>query len=264
MAVLTVKKLQENIYKFNENGHDDVDAFLVIGDKKAVMIDGLMDAKGMFEEARKLTALPMEMLITHGHPDHAGMGTKEFIEAGCPVYIMTDDRKLLPEFGIDYPKEALLEINDGDIFDLGGMTLKVIALPGHTHGSFILYCPEKNVIFSSDALGSGDIWMWLDHSTTLTEFKKNLTPVLEFIRTIPDVMIYPGHTNQIPDYRGDGDAHIDLAYVEDLMAVTTDLIDGRKIGNRIENAPEMMKGVEVCTTTGNIMIGYTYDRQRIR
>lgn len=157
-----------------------------------------------------------------------------------------------------------MEINDGDIFDLGGMTLKVIALPGHTHGSFILYCPEKNVIFSSDALGSGDIWMWLDHSTTLTEFKKNLTPVLEFIRTIPDVMIYPGHTNQIPDYRGDGDAHIDLAYVEDLMAVTTDLIDGRKIGNRIENAPEMMKGVEVCTTTGNIMIGYTYDKQRIR
>lgn len=265
MPTLTITKLRQNIYKFNENGPDmNVDAFLVIGEKKAVMIDGLQEAEGLLEEAKKLTSLPLEMIVAHGHPDHAGNGTKEFIDAGYPVYIMEQDIALLPCFGFTYPKESLSLMEDGDIFDLGGITLKVMALAGHTPGSCILYCPEENLIFSSDSLGSGDIWMWLPYSASLREFQKNLTPILEFIRKNPDVIIYPGHTNQIPDYRSDGLKHIDLAYAEDLMEITTDLIEGRKTGAPIENPHVLMKGVDVYVASGKIMTQYTYDRQKIQ
>ena len=72
MSDLTVEKLQTNIYKFDENGEEmNVDAFLIIGEKKAIMIDGLMKAKGVLAEVKKLTNLPLEMIIAHGHPDHA-------------------------------------------------------------------------------------------------------------------------------------------------------------------------------------------------
>lgn len=142
MSDLTVEKLQTNIYKFNENGEEmNVDAFLIIGEKKAIMIDGLMKAKGVLAEVKKLTDLPLEMIIAHGHP---------------------------------------------------------------------------------------------------------------------------GHTVQIPDYRGDGEGYIDLTYVEDLMEVTTDLITGKKKGKLVLEASELMKGVDVCVVSGKIMGEYTYDRQKIQ
>lgn len=264
MITLTVKKLQDRIYEFTEDGPEmNVDAYLVIGDQKAMMIDGLMAAEGLYEEARKLTQLPLEMIVLHGHPDHAGNGTKEFIEAGCPVYMKKEDLAILPEFDIHYPQEAFTWMTDGEVFDLGGMSLHVMSLPGHTPGSCILYCKEKNVIFSSDSMGSGDIWMWLPHSTTLSQYSEKLTPVLSFIREHPDVVIYVGHASQVPDYRGDGGGFTDLAYAEDLMEVTEDLIERKKEGIQIEDPSPRIKGVDVYRTSGKIMIGYTYDPKKL-
>lgn len=265
MTTLTVTKLRDNIYEFTEDSPAmNVDAYLLIGKKRAIMIDGLMDADGLLAKARELTDFPLDMIVAHGHPDHAGKGTKEFMDAGCPVYMRKEDMAILPTSGFDYPEEAFTWMKDGDNFDLGGVTLEVIALTGHTPGSCILYCPEENVIFSSDSLGSGDIWMWLPYSTSLSEYRKNLTPVLEFVRKHPDVVIYPGHAAQVPNYRGDGEGRIDLAYVEDLMEITTDLIEGRKTGHPIENPVDIMAGVDVCIASGKIMSAYTYDRQKIR
>lgn len=264
MITLTVRKLRNTIYEFTEDGPAmNVDAYLVIGEKKAIMIDGLMEADGLLAKARELTDLPLEMIIAHGHPDHAGNGTKEFIDAGLPVHILQEDMPILTWSGFDYPKEAFTLMKDGEIFDLGGITLQIIALAGHSPGSCILYCPEENMIFSSDSIGSGDIWMWFPYSASLREYKKNLTPILEFVRQHPDVIIYPGHVAQVPDYRGDGEGYIDLAYVEDLMEITTDLIEGRKTGHPIENPPEMMNGVNVCIASGKIMFSYTYDADKI-
>lgn len=264
MVTLKVKKLRDRIYEFTEDGPEmNVDAYLVIGEKKAIMLDGLMKAEGVYKAVANLTDLPMEMIVLHGHPDHAGNGTKEFLEAGCPVHMQKEDMALLPEFGFDYQETAFTWMKDGELFDLGGITLQVISLPGHTPGSCVLYCKEENVIFSSDSFGSGDIWMWLAHSTTLCQYKENLTPVLSFVREHSNVVIYPGHAAQVPDYRGDGGGFIDLAYVEDLMDVTKNLIEGKKEGVPVENPPEMMKGVDVRRSYGDIMFSYTYDAQKV-
>lgn len=264
MSTISVNELREHIYKFQEKGEGtSVDAYLVIGEEKAIMLDGLESANGLYQMARKITSLPLEMIVLHGHPDHAGMGCREFIEAGCSVYMQEADYPLLKDFGISYPIEAFTWMKDKELFDLGGITLQMMTLPGHTPGSCVLYCEEEKMLFSSDSLGSGDIWMWLPHSLPLDAYKKNLNPVYEFLCSHPDLVIYPGHTEQIPDYRGDGDGHMDLAYAEDLMANTEALISGEKVGVPVPSLAHRMGEIDVHTLRGKIMIGYTYDPAKL-
>ena len=49
-----------------------VDAYLLTGEKRAVLVDTLQNATGLYEKVRELTELPLDVLITHGHIDHAG------------------------------------------------------------------------------------------------------------------------------------------------------------------------------------------------
>lgn len=74
------------------------------------MVDGLWLADGLFTEAEKILKAEygesytqenrdkmLEMLITHGHEDHAGKGMEEFLNAGCNVYVPEKDWPLLAE-----------------------------------------------------------------------------------------------------------------------------------------------------------------------
>ncbi len=78
---LQVHKLSDTLYQFNEsadfagNGQlrPYVDAYLLIGTKHAALIDCLQNVTGLYDEIRKLTSLPIDVLITHGHGDHAGL-----------------------------------------------------------------------------------------------------------------------------------------------------------------------------------------------
>lgn len=44
-------------------------------------------------------------------------------------------------------------MSDGDTIDLGGVTLRVMETPGHSHCSISVYEPEFKVLFASDAVG---------------------------------------------------------------------------------------------------------------
>ena len=41
--------------------------------------------------------------------------------------------------------DNFLPVREGDAFDLGGVTLRVVEIPGHTPGSIGLLCPEKKL-----------------------------------------------------------------------------------------------------------------------
>ena len=89
---LKISKLQHNIYRIQEDSSFmNVDSYLVCGEEYAVVIDGLGIAEGLYECAGKLTDKPLYMIVTHGHPDHAGKGMQEFMEAGCDIYISYKD-----------------------------------------------------------------------------------------------------------------------------------------------------------------------------
>ncbi|MDR1801446.1 MAG: MBL fold metallo-hydrolase [Lachnospiraceae bacterium] len=153
--------------------------FLVIGNEKALLIDagfGFVDFRPLIKE---VTDLPVTVVCTHGHDDHI-LGCRFFDEAylgeeDLPLCTSNDNpaqkekqiaamRKKTPDVDTIVDKENYLYnttlkncnfkfAKDGDIFDLGGITLEVIPIPGHTLGSIALYCKEKKAIFVGDTMG---------------------------------------------------------------------------------------------------------------
>ena len=152
----TVQPVMRGVYRFCEDHPEaPVDAYLVIGSHAALMIDALETATGVWQEVRRLTDLPVALAITHGHCDHAGAALDEFVQAGCTIYMDTADleplmhstgRTLTPEMFTAFP----------DIIDLGGVQLEVVSVVGHTQGSRVFLERERALLFTGDAVGSGD------------------------------------------------------------------------------------------------------------
>lgn len=264
MIQLTMQKITEHIYRFNENGPDmNVDAFLVIGSKKAIMIDGLMQAEGLYSMVRNCTNLPLEMIVLHGHLDHAGNGTKEFMDAGCKIYMSPLDYPLLKEFSLFYPKDAFCWLTGTEHFSLGGITLQTIPVPGHTKGSLSLYSPELDALFCSDCIGSGDVWLWLPHSLPLHEYHNSLVNLLDFLNQHPSTHIYTGHLWQLPAKETVSVPYTDIAYVKELLKLTDDIISGQKRGYKIDTPFAGFHVNEVRVVSGDLIFAYTYSPDQI-
>jgi glyoxylase-like metal-dependent hydrolase (beta-lactamase superfamily II) len=105
------------------------------------------------------------VVITHGHPDHAG-SARDFATGGATVLIHPADAERLaltwrdvarrPSLGRVFsamtPEPPAFEpIEDGDLLPiLGG--LRVVHTPGHTPGSVCLYGARDRVLFVGDTL----------------------------------------------------------------------------------------------------------------
>ena len=145
-----------------------VDMFLVEGEKSAILIDTGYGIGNLKEYVDTLTALPYEVILTHGHVDHAG-GAAAFKK----VYLAQKDwelerkhteEKFRKEFAemlsgtkvelADLCKqrsETYTPLEDGMIFDLGNLTLEVISCPGHTPGCVCVLIKELKILILGDA-----------------------------------------------------------------------------------------------------------------
>jgi glyoxylase-like metal-dependent hydrolase (beta-lactamase superfamily II) len=105
------------------------------------------------------------VVITHGHPDHAGVAA-DLEAAGAEICIHPADFERLrvrvreavrrPSRGrffasVVRPPTTFRPLEDGDVLPvLGG--LRVVHTPGHTPGSICLYAPRDRILFTGDAL----------------------------------------------------------------------------------------------------------------
>ena len=123
---ITVTKISDCIYEFNEGmvlpdgtASPYVDSWLYIGASRAALIDTLQRETGLYDLVRQYTDLPIDVLITHGHVDHAGLSTGEFAEAGCKIYMDFKDMEILKGMVPTTKEEWFTPLADGQEFFLG-------------------------------------------------------------------------------------------------------------------------------------------------
>ncbi len=175
-------------------------AYLLCGSERAMLIDTLNGRENLAEMVRRITDLPVVVVNTHGHVDHIG-GNHFFQEA----YLHPADTEVyrehlglvaqsLREQGIapvpDGSECRLLPLEAGMTFDLGGLTLEIVQIAGHTKGSVAILDRQSRLLYTGDAINR-QIWMQLDHSIVLSDYLASLH-ALDDIRSTFDGM-YGGH-----------------------------------------------------------------------
>lgn len=160
---------------------------LLTGSRSAVLFDtmvGLGDLKGFL---RELCPMEPTVIASHGHFDHIG-GARQFstvylnpadlplLEVGrsqIPVLEQTLGRDLS---GMEesFQPQRYQPIRPGQALDLGGMTVEVVDLSGHTAGSIGLLCRELRLLLAGDALSPQACILFpeslpLDHYAQLLE-----------------------------------------------------------------------------------------------
>ncbi len=172
----------------------DVCCYLVIGNEKAVLIDTCDGFGNIRQYAQTLTDKPVFVILTHGHIDHAP-GAVYFDE----IYMNHNDMALLSEsasranrlqsFGQD-PRcagiaeseyapdisQPIKDIADGQEFDLGGCTVKMLLCHGHTQGMMMALIKEERTIVFGDGCGVG-VLLFGEHSSCVSAYRKSLLAI---------------------------------------------------------------------------------------
>lgn len=181
--------------------------YLAEGSRRAALLDtgfGIGDLKSYVET---LTQKPYIVLLSHGHMDHAG-GANQFKEVylnqrdwplekrhstrerriwdvhhgpgGMPEGVTEDD--FLPSRATPY-----LPLNEGDNFDLGGVTVCPIEVPGHTAGSLIFLLPEDRIAIFGDACGEHTLLLFPE-SASIEVYRNSLKHVQSYAGDFDQVL----------------------------------------------------------------------------
>jgi glyoxylase-like metal-dependent hydrolase (beta-lactamase superfamily II) len=125
-----------------------------------------------------------QVLLTHGHPDHAD-GARRFAELAGGVGV----RALDPALRLG--SEGLA---GGDVVAAAGLEIRVLATPGHTADS-LCFLVDGAVLTGDTVLGRG--------STVVAHPDGRLADYLDSLRRLaelpPGTTVLPGHGPELPD-----------------------------------------------------------------
>ena len=197
---LYIKKIREDIYLLDE-AHQAT-GYLVVGEDNALLIDTMMGYNDLAKAVRDITDKPVMVVNTHGHGDHI-FGNIYFEEA----YMNPEDLELARSFieqdeFISFCKEKgrymppFKEIRGGDRLDLGGKTLEVYDIPGHTKGSILLLLKEDRVLFAGDSINH-HLWLMLDGCPEVSAFRDTVRSLM-FLQDKADILLH-GHAQSEDD-----------------------------------------------------------------
>ena len=186
--IYTVTELEQGLYRI---GNSMVFMDLIVGSHHALLFDTGYGFGSLWDVVKSITDKPLYVVNSHGHVDHA-CGNAQFGGAYIHPLDMAlarehNTRKMrmaeleTAEVPMDFDLEGYLSLGtgelkptgDGDSFDLGGLTLEIVHLPGHTAGSIGLWCPERKLLWVGDAMNSF-VWLFLPEARHLDTYIETL------------------------------------------------------------------------------------------
>ena len=207
----TVEEIDTQTFAISEYRHwEETHCYLLCGRDRAVLIDtglGVSDIRSIVDG---LTALPVTVLTTHVHWDHIGghrlfdriavhEEERDWIAGEFPLPL-EEVKKQLTKATCAFPEDFSIEayrlfqgepqilLHDGDCFDLGGRTVRVLHTPGHSPGHCCFYELERKYLYSGDLIYKG----------CLDAFYPTTDPQLFYrsVKSLTDLditRVFPGH-----------------------------------------------------------------------
>lgn len=181
-----VYRLPGNVYAIAEPQHfQEVNLYLIMGEEKAILLDtgeGFCPIKPLIEE---LYDGPVIAFNSHFHFDHIGYNylfepmhviddpyVKNVAENGLPREgLGAQIEEEMFQFGYPETLDAanfsirpykIETVKDGDVFDLGGRSIRVYHTPGHSNDSLMLYDEANKILFTGDTFYPGALYTHFD------------------------------------------------------------------------------------------------------
>ena len=232
----------EKIYPWLYSIYDPqaVYCYVIVGQTGALLYDTAYGIAPLDPVVRQITPLPYQVVLSHGHIDHVN-GAHQFDqvlihqadEALCRSHSSPTARGNIIQ-GLqgatppdNWPLDLIIPgsnppaldldsfaqkgcgnlqfIGSGHIFDLGGLTVEVVSMEGHTAGSIGLLVKEHRVLLDSDAANQ-HIWMFLEESLSMATYIR----MLKRVKELPFDTFFVGHQND-PRPKIDFDKYIAVA-----------------------------------------------------
>lgn len=242
MQDFRVTRIAQGVYSIVDAG--DASFYVVEGEERSAVIDtGVTPHGKILPVVRKLTEKPLILVVTHAHIDHM-YHMDEFDE----VYLCHDEFTLPEEMlhemmgGKALNLAGTHDMHTGTAIDLGGDSLEICQVPGHTPGSVVVLEKRQNILFTGDAIGSGyGVWLQLPGSVPLETYYHSLVFLMKWLVERGGRMrFFGGHSYQqfqstlIPNYNP-----LSLGLLADLIDLVDKVVEGAIVG-RPSNADKVM------------------------
>ncbi len=212
-----VIRINENTWRFEDAG---VRFLLLCGTEKAALVDTGRNTPDARKVAEGLTELPLVLVNTHADPDHIS-GNAAFDS----FYMSPAEEENYRAHG---GSGRLLPVREGDVIDLGGRTLRVIDIPGHTPGSIALLDEDARVLIGGDSVQDGTVFMFGPHRD-----------MARYIGSLEHLSLYEGLFDEVWAMHGSFPVKPEL--IPKLLEGAREIRDGRASGTPVE-----VHGKTVC------------------
>ncbi len=264
MGLYQTTRIHERLYCIKEVNSTNL--YLLLGDHHALLIDTGYGYGDILAQVRAVSDLPLLVALTHGDPDH-GLGSYRFSD----VYVHPADLAALHENDnadakrgfIDYRETKITQIRslmdveayvhstlahtrflplqEGDVLDLGGLSLRIIEIPGHSKGSVAFYEERQGWLFTGDTITSYNIWnlkALYTHCDPLSVLMRSYTKIEQMGKaaiqeiypahggypltfdviaqlkdSVRDLLVHHQGDEEVHTFAGDGYRHVYLGYI---------------------------------------------------
>jgi glyoxylase-like metal-dependent hydrolase (beta-lactamase superfamily II) len=164
-----------------------------------VIIDPGGDATRIIKEVENMNAIPVAVLLTHGHFDHT-LKVKRLL-THFQIPLMYNKKEF--DSKIFTGTEANRWLEEGDTLTIGEITLRTLETPGHSPGSLCFYTNDvknfnnqniEGILFSGDLLFQGSIGRSDIGGGNQNQLFRSIKEKIMYNKELSDnYLVFPGH-----------------------------------------------------------------------